>query len=114
MRTTSNEQTTKLISLGFPEPKTISETVRVSKFDEDYLDVYNYSIDELLEFLPESLTDIVDGYTFDCNIKYNSKGNYFNYIITYIADNKLELYSFYGKTLIDVLVNALVLIGYKK
>lgn len=49
---TSNEQTAKLIELGFEKPKTL--VGKYYDFDaEDYKKVFRYSIGELIEMLPQ-------------------------------------------------------------
>ena len=95
---TTKEQTQHLIELGFPRPESISE---VNYYDEAYTTEtefeYDYSIGELIEFLPKEL-------------KYSGKlcvdyiGNLWQ--ITYDQDFEREINQ--DEELIDALYDACV------
>lgn len=59
---TSKDQTAKLIELGFPKPqgwggnKDISNGMSIALYNDGRED-FNYSIGELIEFLPKEITD---------------------------------------------------------
>ena len=56
---TSKDQTAKLIELGFPEPSPKYIHIGGVSYDSNH----NYSIGELIEFLPEQITDEYDDVT---------------------------------------------------
>lgn len=97
---TSKEQTQRLIELGFPEPKSVSE---VNYFDTAYtteteLD-YAYSIGELIEFLGMHLMGIHLTTIYDLPIKY---------VVQYKRDYKSLGYVQIQGELIDKLYDACV------
>ena len=64
---TSKDQTAKLIELGFPKPqgwgnKDISNGMIIALYKDGRED-FNYSIGELIEFLPKDITDEYDEVT---------------------------------------------------
>ena len=87
---TSKDQTAKLIELGFPEPKTYHNLL----WDEnDKLNLIgwqiNYSIGELIEFLPKEITDEYDEVT---SLEFNTTEVYYtNYRIMSYYKNSAEL-----------------------
>ena len=56
---TSKDQTAKLIELGFPEPSPKYIHIGGVSYDSNH----NYSIGELIEFLPKQITDEYDEVT---------------------------------------------------
>lgn len=112
---TTNEQTAKLIKLGFENPSSISaycklapyeynapNNVKIIVFDDTQYPIYNFSIGELLSFLPEKIDN----------------DNTPDILGLYIDHNKMwtvdysnilgELYSTYRTELIDALYDMIV------
>lgn len=102
---TDELQTTKLIELGFEKPKgwcveSISSRLIMYKRKDDYED-FNYSIGELLSFLPKEI---------DCNGFKNTLYIFVNqgvWVVEY-SDFLGELYSTYRTELIDAIFDMLI------
>lgn len=97
---TSQDQTTKLIELGFEKPKTIVD--KYYDFDaEDYKEVNHYSIGELIEMLPIELEDV----GIDTTLAIHFDNNIAN--VEYIGVLGIE-YSIVKEELIDALYDMIV------
>ena len=91
---TTPEQTAKLIELGFAEPKSISH-LDFCKADHIVINS-GYSIDELIEMLPKTITN--GGFKNELHI-YINQGDW---LVEY-SDFMGELYASMRKELIDAL-----------
>lgn len=99
---TNSEQTTKLIELGFDRPKGwcvegISSRLIMYKHKEDDED-FNYSIGELLSFLPPKIWDDYAQIYWELCIDWDIIGNVWRVVYFHKA-----LMRCYGKELIDAL-----------
>ena len=99
---TSKDQTAKLIELGFPKPKgwgnkDISNGMSIALYNDGRED-FNYSIGELIEFLPKEITDEYDEVT---SLEFSKTEVYYtNFrVMSYYAN---------GVELIDALFNMCV------
>ena len=93
-------QTAHLISLGFPKPKSVSKLTL--DLDMDTIPSFNYSIGELLEFLPKQIENenelpkVLEIHT--CR----------NYWIVYYSNFRKIGYYYHSKELIDAIYNMVV------
>lgn len=89
----SQEQTAKLIELGFDKPKSIIDVLGVYETDIDmeYEYEYVYSIGELLSFLPEEIKSEEDDFVASLQITSGWELYYTTYsdIFYYVNNNEL-------------------------
>lgn len=91
---TDKDQTAKLIELGFPEPLPKYIHIGGVSYDSNH----NYSIGELIEFLPKDITDEYDEVT---SLEFSKKEVYYT---------NLRVMSYYKNSaeLVDALFNMCV------
>lgn len=97
---TSKDQTAKLIELGFPEPSPKYIHIGGVSYDSNH----NYSIGELIEFLPISFSKKDKYFRLDI---FPARAGWF---ILYATYNKEEYHRNFKRELIDSLFDACVIL----